>query len=85
MRPKSLTMAKTVAKVSVVSDTAGGRKSVARRSTGLDYSSLPDALARCYAPSTPLPAGTPSVRTVQPSDTGIYELTVTGAARHCFR
>jgi hypothetical protein len=33
-------MAKTVAKVSVVTDTAGGKKSVARRSTGLDYSSV---------------------------------------------
>jgi len=34
-----LTPAKTVAKISVVSNTAGGQKSVARRSTGLDYSS----------------------------------------------
>jgi hypothetical protein len=33
-------MAKTAAKVSLVSDTAGGKKSVARRSTGLDYSSM---------------------------------------------
>jgi hypothetical protein len=33
-------MAKTTAKVSLVSDTAGGKKSVARRSTGLDYSSM---------------------------------------------
>jgi hypothetical protein len=40
MRPQGLTTAKTVAKVSVVSDTAG-KKSVARRSTGLDYSSPP--------------------------------------------
>jgi hypothetical protein len=39
MRPQDLTTAKTVAKVSVVSNTAGGKKSVARRSTGLDYSS----------------------------------------------
>ena len=31
-------MAKMAAKVSVVSDTTGGKKSVARRSTGLDYS-----------------------------------------------
>jgi hypothetical protein len=34
-----LATAKTVAKISVVSNTAGGKKSVARRSTGLDYSS----------------------------------------------
>jgi hypothetical protein len=33
-----LTTAKTVAKISVASNTAGGKKSVARRSTGLDYS-----------------------------------------------
>ena len=39
MRPQDLTMAKTVAKISVVSNTAGGKKSVAGRSTGLDYSS----------------------------------------------
>jgi hypothetical protein len=41
MRPQDLTTAKTVAKISVVSNTAGGKKSVARRSTGLDYSSTP--------------------------------------------
>jgi hypothetical protein len=40
MRPQDLATAKTVAKISVVSNTAGGKKSVARRSTGLDYSSL---------------------------------------------
>jgi hypothetical protein len=39
MRPQDLSTAKTVAKISVVSNTAGGNKSVARRSTGLDYSS----------------------------------------------
>jgi hypothetical protein len=39
MRPQDLTTAKTLAKISVVSNTAGGKKSVARRSTGLDYSS----------------------------------------------
>jgi hypothetical protein len=39
MRPQDLTTAKTVAKFSVVSNTAGGKKSVARRSTGLDNSS----------------------------------------------
>jgi hypothetical protein len=39
MRPQDLTTAKTLAKISVVSDTAGGKKSVARRSAGLDYSS----------------------------------------------
>ena len=39
MRPQDLTTAKTVAKISMVSNTAGGKKSVARRSTGLDYSS----------------------------------------------
>jgi hypothetical protein len=39
---QDLTTAKTVAKISVVSNTAGGKKSVARRSTGLDYSSLTD-------------------------------------------
>ena len=39
MRPQDLTTAKTVAKISVVSNTAGGKKSVARRSTGLDYAS----------------------------------------------
>jgi len=39
MRPQDLATAKTVAKISVVSNTAGGKKSVARRSTGLDYSS----------------------------------------------
>ena len=39
MRPQDLTTAKTVAKISVVSNTAGGKKSLARRSTGLDYSS----------------------------------------------
>jgi hypothetical protein len=39
MRPQDMATAKTVAKVSVVSNTAGGKKSVARRSTGLDYSS----------------------------------------------
>ena len=39
MRPQGLAMAKTVAKAGVVSDTAGGKKSVARRSTGLDHSS----------------------------------------------
>ena len=39
MRPKGLTTAKTVAKINVVSSTAGGKKSAARRSTGLDYSS----------------------------------------------
>jgi hypothetical protein len=39
MRPQGLTTAKTVAKVSVVNDTGGGKKSVARRPTGLDYSS----------------------------------------------
>jgi hypothetical protein len=40
MQPNGLTIAKTLVKVSVVTDTAGGKKSVARRSTGLDYSSL---------------------------------------------
>jgi hypothetical protein len=35
MRPQDLATAKTVAKISVVSNTAGGKKSVARRSTGL--------------------------------------------------
>ena len=39
MRAQDLTTAKTVAKITVVSNTAGGKKSVARRSTGLDYSS----------------------------------------------
>jgi hypothetical protein len=39
MRAQDLTTAKTVAKISVVSNTAGGKDSVARRSTGLDYSS----------------------------------------------
>jgi hypothetical protein len=39
MRPQDLTTAKTVAKTSAVSNTAGGKKSLARRSTGLDYSS----------------------------------------------
>ena len=39
MRPQDLAAAKTVAKIRVVSNTAGGKKSVARRSTGLDYSS----------------------------------------------
>jgi hypothetical protein len=34
MLPKGLTIAKTVVKVSVVTDTADGKKSVARRSTG---------------------------------------------------
>ena len=43
MRPKGLTITKTMAKVSVVTDTAGVKKSVARRSTGLDYSSAPHA------------------------------------------
>ena len=38
MRPEDLTTAKTVAKISVASNTAGGKKSVARRYTGLDYS-----------------------------------------------
>jgi hypothetical protein len=33
-------MAKTVAKISVISNTAGGKKSLARRSTGLDDSSF---------------------------------------------
>jgi hypothetical protein len=37
---QDLTTAKTVAKISVASNTAGGKKSVARRSTGLDYSSI---------------------------------------------
>ncbi len=37
MRAQDLTTAKTVAKISVVSNTAGGKKSVARRSTGLDF------------------------------------------------
>jgi hypothetical protein len=39
MRPKGLAIAKMVAKVSVLTDTAVGKKSVARRSSGLDYSS----------------------------------------------
>jgi hypothetical protein len=39
MRPQDLTGAETLAKISVVSNTAGGKKSVAPRSTGLDYSS----------------------------------------------
>jgi hypothetical protein len=39
MRPQGLTTAKTVAKISVVSNTAGEKKSVPRRSTDLDYSS----------------------------------------------
>lgn len=39
-------MAKTVAKVSVVSDTADGKKSVARRSTGLDFVSSNATLVR---------------------------------------
>ena len=39
MRPQDLTRAETLAKISVVSNTAGGKKSVAPRSTGLDYSS----------------------------------------------
>jgi hypothetical protein len=39
MRPQDLTTATTLAKISVVSNTAGGKKSAARRSTGLDYSS----------------------------------------------
>jgi hypothetical protein len=40
MRAQDLTTAKTVAKISVVGNTTGGKKSVARRSTGLDYSSV---------------------------------------------
>jgi hypothetical protein len=46
MRPQDLATAKTVAKISVVSNTAGGKKSVARRSTGLDYSSCGAGLTR---------------------------------------
>ncbi len=40
MRPPDLTTAMTVATISVTGGTAGGKKSVARRSTGLDYSSI---------------------------------------------
>jgi hypothetical protein len=39
MRARDLTTANTVAKISVVGNTAGGKKSAVRRSTGLDYSS----------------------------------------------
>lgn len=39
MRAYELTRAKAVAKISVVSDTVDGKKSVARLSTGLDVSS----------------------------------------------
>jgi hypothetical protein len=46
MRPNGLTIAKTLTQVSVVTDTSGGKKSVARRSTGLDYSS-PSPTALC--------------------------------------
>jgi hypothetical protein len=56
MRPQDLTTAKTVAKISVVSNTAGGKKSVARRSTGLDYSSLVWTRARPVC--EPLPSVT---------------------------
>jgi len=42
MRPNGLTIAKTMAKVRVVTDTAGGKKSVAHRFTGVDYSSITD-------------------------------------------
>jgi hypothetical protein len=37
MQAQDLTTAKTVAKISAVGSTAGGKKNVARRSTGLDY------------------------------------------------
>jgi hypothetical protein len=50
MRPQDMTTAKTVAKISVVSNTAGGKKSLARRSTGLDYSSSGVAVAYCGRP-----------------------------------
>jgi hypothetical protein len=46
MRPQDLATAKTVAKISVVGNTVGGKKSVARRSTGLDYSSFATGPAR---------------------------------------
>ena len=42
MRPKGLTIAKTLAMISTVTHTAGWKKSLARRSTGLDYSSVRD-------------------------------------------
>jgi hypothetical protein len=41
MQAQDSTTAKTVAKISTVSNTTGGKKSVARRSTGRDHSSLP--------------------------------------------
>jgi hypothetical protein len=41
MRAQNSTTAKTVAKISTVSNTTGGKKSVARRSTGRNHSSLP--------------------------------------------
>jgi hypothetical protein len=40
MRAQDLATDTTVAKISVVGNTTGGKKSVARRSTGLDYSSI---------------------------------------------
>src|SRR5215470_6382710 len=49
MRAQDLTTATTVAKISVVSNTAGGKKSAARRSAGVDYSSGPGG--RCRAPA----------------------------------
>jgi hypothetical protein len=38
MRPQDLTTAKTLAKISLVSNTPGGKKSAARRSAGLGNS-----------------------------------------------
>jgi hypothetical protein len=48
---QDLTTAKTVTKISVVSNMAGGKKSVARRSTGLDYSSVLLRMTLCSPPS----------------------------------
>jgi hypothetical protein len=41
MRSQELTASKTLARITVVSNMQGGKKSGARRSKGLDYSSRP--------------------------------------------